>query len=124
MKLVDQYIDPGEAAAARHRLRQAGIACVVDKMDPHSILPSKSGATHIGLWILAEDQYEDALQLLEDPAHVPRYSSSLDEIDLLEAAAARHSRSKRLSDKALAALLFACLLGLIVFTAADFFLGQ
>lgn len=122
MKLVDQYIDPVEAAAARGRLRAAGIACLVDRMDPHSIQPSKSGATHLGLWILADDQYEDALRLLEDPAHLPRRSLSPDEVKRLEAAAEGRSRSKRLADNALAALLFACLLGLILFTAADFFL--
>ena len=122
MKLLDQYIDPGEAAAARSRLRRAGIACIVDSMDPHSIQPSKSGATHIGLWVLADDQYEDALQMLANPAHVPRRSLSPDEISRLEADADKRSKSKRLTDKALAALLFACLLGLIVFTAADYFL--
>ena len=122
MKLIDQYIDPTEAAEAGSRLRQAGIACIVDSMDPHSILPSRSGATHIGLWTLADDQYEDALQLLEDPAHVPRKSLSADEVNGLEAAARSKSRKRRLADKALAALLFACLVGLIGFTVADFFL--
>lgn len=122
MKLVDQYIDPKEAAAVRSRLRQAGIACIVDSMDPHSVQPSKSGATHIGLWVLAEAQYEDALRMLEDPAYLPPHGLSPQEIELLEADAARRTKSKRLSDIALAALLFACLLGLILFTAADFFL--
>ena len=40
MKLVDQYIDPNMATAARVRLRIAGIAAFVDSMDPHAIQPS------------------------------------------------------------------------------------
>ena len=122
MKLVDQYIDPSEAAAARRRLRQAGIACIVDSIDPHSIQPSKSGATHIGLWVVAEGQYEDALQLLEDPAYQPRQRLSLNEMDLLEAEAVKRTKSRRLTDRLLTVVLFACLLGLILYTAVDFFL--
>ena len=124
MKLVNQYLDPSEAASARLRLREAGVASLVDAMDPHNIQPSKSGATHIGLWVLVDDQLEDAIQILEDPAHVPQRIFSPDEMASLEVSAGRQSKpSQPLLDKALVALLFACLLALIVYTAVDFFIG-
>lgn len=122
MKLVDQFVDPTEAAAARRRLREAGVACRVDSMDPHSVLPSKSGATHIGLWVLLDEQFEDALQILQQPAHLPRRILSPAEMDEIEASADRQGRQRRLADKVMTVLLLACLLALIVFTAADFFL--
>jgi len=122
VKLVDQFVDPTEAAAARRQLREAGIACRVDSMDPHSVLPSRSGATHIGLWVLLDDQFEDALQILEKPAHRPRRILSPAEIEEVESSADRQTRRRRLGDKALTVLLLACLFALIVFTAVDFFL--
>jgi len=122
MKLVDQYIDPNDAATARRSLRDAGVASHVDSMDPHSVLPSKSGATHLGLWVLLDDQYQDAVQVLENPSHRPVRILSPGEIDEIEACAEKQNKQARLKDAILAALLFACLLALIVFTALDFFL--
>ena len=124
MKLVNQYLDPNEAAAARARLRHAGIASRVDTMDPHNIQPSKSGVTHIGLWVLLDDQLEDAVLILENPAHRPQRILDPAEIDRLEAAAEKSSGPPRpLRKKIQAALLFACLLGLIVYSAVDYFIG-
>ena len=124
MRLLDQFIDPGEAAVARQRLRAAGIATRLDSVDPHSIQPSKSGATRIGLYVLLDEQYADAVELLENPDHAPERTLSEDEIDRLEAAAEKGPKSSRQwSEHLLTLLFFACLLGLIVFTAVDFFLG-
>lgn len=124
MKLVDQYIDPDAAAAARRRLREAGIASRVDSMDPHSVQPSKSGTTHIGLWVLDDEQFEDALRALEDPAYLVQRKLSPNEIDRLEASAEKGLQpGERLARNAMTLLLFLCLLGLVVFTAVDFFIG-
>ena len=92
MKLVDQYIDPNMATAARVRLRIAGIASHVDTMDPHNIQPSKSGETRIGLWVIEDDQHQDAVMVLVNPEHVPRRVLSLDEISRLEATVEKRSR--------------------------------
>jgi hypothetical protein len=81
MKLVTHFIDPGEASAAKSRLCKAGIMAEVASVDPHIIRPSKSGAERIGLWIVFEDQFEDAVLLLENPGHVPKRITSLDVID-------------------------------------------
>ena len=72
MKLVTHFIDPGEASAAKSRLCEAGVMAEVTSVDPHIIHPSKSGAERIGLWVVFDDQFEDAILLLENPDHVPK----------------------------------------------------
>ncbi len=124
MKLVDQYIDPGMASAARERLRNAGIATRVDVMDPHNLQPSKSGKTRVGLWVLDDSQHEDALQALADPGHKLKNPLSFDEIVSLEAAVERRPppRLKR-RNVVLILLLIALLLGLVVYTTIEFLPG-
>ena len=77
MKLVTHYLDPGEASAAKSRLCEAGVLAEVGAVDPHIIQPSKSGAERIGLWVVFDDQFEDALLLLENADHVPQRKTSL-----------------------------------------------
>lgn len=124
MKLVDQYLDPQDAAAARRRLREAGVASLVDSMDPHSVQPSKSGVTHIGLWVVVDDQFEDAVRILENPAHQPLRVLSPQEMDIIEKSAEQRSgSSSRFSDRAQGLLFLAIMLALIAYTAIDFFIG-
>ena len=121
MKLVDQYIDPGVASAARERLRDAGIATRVDVMDPHNVQPSKSGKTRVGLWVLDDSQHEDALQVLADPGHKLKNPLSFDEISKLEATIEKRPPSRRnVANVALILLLIAGLLGLIAYTTIEF----
>ncbi len=124
MKLVHPYLDPNEAAEARQKLRQAGIASVVDAMNPHSVQPARSGATHVGLWVLVDEQLEDAVEVLENPQYVPQQVLSAAEIEQLELSAERAKMSRRWLDKAMLLALFVGLMALIVFTAVDFFLGR
>ena len=122
MKLLNQYLDPKDAASAREQLRYAGIASLVETMDPHSVQPSKSGATHVGLWVLVEDQLDDAIKVLENPAHVPASPLSLREIDRLEGRAEKRVAKTRVADKMLVWLLVMLLMSAVAFTAAEYFL--
>ena len=122
MKLLNQYLDPEDAAEAKSSLREAGIASLVEAMDPHSVQPSKSGATHVGLWVLLDDQLQDAIKVLEDPAHVPSRILTHREIDQLEGKAENRVAKGRFADKLLVWLLLTGLMSLIIFTVADFFL--
>ena len=124
MKLVHPYLDPNEAAEARRKLRDAGIASIVDAMNPHSVQPSRSGATHVGLWVLVDEQLEDAVEVLENPRHVPGQVLDTAEIERLEASADRAKRSRRRLDKAIMLALFAGLMALIVLTAIEFVLNR
>ena len=124
MKLVDQYIDPSMANAARVRLRIAGIATHVDIMDPHTLQPSGSGKTRVGLWVLDESQHEDAIQVLVNPEYKLKNPLSLDQISRLEAAVEKRPPPRRKpGDVAFILLLIAGLLGLIVYTAIEFYLA-
>ena len=112
------------AVAARVRLRIAGIAAHVDTMDPHNIQPSKSGETRIGLWVIEDDQHEDAVMVLVNPEHVPRRILSLDEISQLEASVEKRARPPRpLGDIVVTLLLAGGLLALVGYTAIEFFVG-
>ena len=122
MKLLNQYLDPQDAASAKDQLRMAGIASLVEAMDPHSVQPSKSGATHIGLWVLVDDQLDDAIRVLEDPDHVPARVLTHREIDQLERRAEKKVAKSRVTDKMLIWLLVMLLMSLISFSVADFFL--
>ncbi len=84
MKLITLYVDPGEAQEASARLRAAGVMTRITVEDPHNIKPSKSGAKRIGLSVVFDDQFEDAVQLLKNPDHVPGRvisQAEMDEID-------------------------------------------
>ena len=124
MKLLNRYLEPADAAADRARLREAGIASLLETVDAHNIQPSRSGDTHVGLWIVVDEQFKDASRLLAEPGYEPRRVLSPAQVAQLETAAERRSKwSKRLSGTVLTLLFFAVLLALIVFTAIDFFLG-
>ena len=65
MQLISYYIDPGEASAARAKLEEAGIAAQLKTVDPHVMQPSKSGSERIGLWVVSDDQFDDAVLCLK-----------------------------------------------------------
>ena len=122
MKLLNRYLDPADAADARELLRRAGIASLVEAMDPHSVQPSKAGATHVGLWVLADDQLADAIRVLENPEHVPARILNPREIERLENRANRRVHKSRLLDKAFVLVLVMILMTLVAYTAVEFFL--
>ena len=84
MQLLTQFLDPGDAANARRRLRESGILCEVKSFDPHIIQPSKTGSQRIGLWVVDDDQFDDAVKLLQDPNHIPTGIISRAKMDALE----------------------------------------
>ena len=121
MKLVTLYIDPVDAAEANERLRQAGVMTRMTMVDPHNIKPSKSGAERIGLSVVFDD---DAVQLLENPHHVPQRKISLAEMNEIDSTGEEGLAGLRagLMQKATTMILAACLLGLIVYSVISFFI--
>ena len=96
MQLLTQFIDPVDAAAAKARLADAGIMVKSKSVDPHIIQPSKSGSQRIGLWVVFDDQFDDAVQLLQDPNHIPQRVISRDEMRALESSATNPVKSRLL----------------------------
>ena len=119
MQLVTQFIDPSDATEANSRLRKAGVMTEITSLDPHIMSRSRTGALRIGLWVVFEDQFDDAVQLLEDPDHVPHRVISLTEMNKIKSTARGRwleSGQKMLAN--LATTIFAaCLLGLVVYVA-------
>lgn len=86
MKLVKQFIDPGEASKANRRLRRAGVMTTLTGYDPHVLKKAEAKTLRIGLWVVFDDQLDDAARLLEDPEHLPRRVVSRQEMNRLETA--------------------------------------
>lgn len=88
-------------------------------VDPHNIKPSKSGATRLGLWVTFDDQFEDAVQLLENPDHVPKRIITMAEMNEIGPLPHRNllKPAKRLLEKATLIIIGVCLLGFIVYIA-------
>ena len=84
MKLVTQFIDPGEASETNRRLRRAGVMTTLTGYDPHIVRKAEAKTFRIGLWVVFDDQFEDAVRLLEDPGHLPRRVVSRDEMNRLD----------------------------------------
>ena len=126
MQLVTQFIDPGDATEASTRLREAGVMTEITSLDPHIMSSSRTGALRIGLWVVFEDQFDDAVRLLEDPNHVPQRVISLSEMSKIKSTAKDSwltSGQKML--KNLAAFIFgACLLGLVVYVAIGLWIAR
>ena len=123
MRLVTLYIDPGDAADANSRLRQAGVMTQLSFVDPHNIKPSKSGAERIALSVVFDDQFDDAVRLLKNPRHVPQRKISLAEMNEIESVeqAGPLKPARSLKEKATTAVLAACLLILIAYSIISFF---
>jgi hypothetical protein len=119
MQLVTQFIDPSDATAANSRLRKAGVMTEINSLDPHIMNASRTGALRIGLWVVFEDQFDDAVRLLEDPDHVPHRVISLSEMSSIKSTTDNswlESGQKKLAN--LATMVFAiCLFGLVVYVA-------
>ena len=117
MKLITLYVDPGDAHEASARLRKAGVLTKITFEDPHNIKPSKSGAMRVGLSVVFDDQFEDAIQLLENPDHVPKRVLSPAEMHEIESGRKGHrSRPGNKSAGLVALIIFGLwLLGVIVY---------
>ena len=126
MKLVTQFIDPGDATEASSRLRQAGVMTEITRLDPHIMSPSRTGALRIGLWVVFEDQFDDAVQLLEDPNHVPNRVISLSEMNQIKSSTQDSwlKSGKKMLVKSATVFFGACLLGLAGYVAIGFFLND
>ncbi len=125
MKLIRHFVDPAEASEVCARLRAAGIMSEVNSLDPHVIKPSKSGSVRVGLWVIFDEQHDDAVQLLDNPDHIPRQIMTPEEMNKIKPSAADASQqpNKKRAETATTLLLMACLFGLIIYTVIQFIFG-
>lgn len=85
MQLLRKYNSLLEAQQVAMNLRSRGIATHIAGKESYRAAPIFSGAFYVGLWVVLDHQYDDALALLDDPDHPVRDPIPVDEIDVLEA---------------------------------------
>lgn len=69
MKLVSKFTAAFEAEEASKLLEENGIATFVSSKKSNQLGGIFTGAFHVGLWVVLDDQYVDAQRLLLDPNH-------------------------------------------------------
>ena len=83
MKLLTEYETTSEADSASLRLELKGIATFVSSRNTLGFPPGTIGPPGIGLWVVVDDQYEDAMALLLDPDHTVSNALTPEEIETI-----------------------------------------
>ncbi len=84
MKLLTQYETESEADVASIRLEQKGIATFVSSRRPMGFPLGTIGPPMIALWVVLDDQFDDATALLFNPDHTVVHALSPDEIETIK----------------------------------------
>jgi len=84
MKLLTQYSDINEASKVYGMLRESGIMSEITSASSYMLSQTKTGAVTVGLWVVFDNQYEDAVKLLKNPNHIPEHMLTLDEMIEIE----------------------------------------
>ena len=117
MKLVTEFYDLPEAEKISNRMRRAGVMTVVTSKRSYKLSRVKTGALKVGLWVVLDEQYQDAVQLLENHDHKPKRVIPLSEMDEIQNLARLHfgSGMKKLIEKSAALFFGGILLALVIF---------
>ena len=84
MKLIARYEDALEAEDIAARLEHVGILAYVSSANSHLFGRIQTGALKVGLWIVLEHQYEDALAYLQNEKREITTALTAEEIEELK----------------------------------------
>ena len=70
MKLLEKFTSIGDAYEREGRLRSEGILTHLSSKKSHMLDSIKTGALHVGVWVVLENQWTDAKALMENAEHV------------------------------------------------------
>jgi hypothetical protein len=86
MKLLKFTQSLSEAQAITEALRMEGIYTFTSNDEAKRIDPIgfATGVLKVGIWVVIDDQYEDAVALLKDPTHKPAHPLTSEEMHLLD----------------------------------------
>ena len=101
MRLIDEFESAHEADIASFNYREKGILTHVSSRHSNS-LRMITGATKVGLWVVLDDQYQDAIELRRNQSHRP--STTLSENEMTELEALGKSQLTESSAKMLSAI--------------------
>ena len=85
MKLLTEYESESEADIASIRLEQKGVATFVSSRRTFNFPLVAIGVPTVGLWVVLDDQFDDANALLFNPDHEVTHALSFDEIQKIKA---------------------------------------
>ena len=119
MKLIGQYLDSLEAENVSSRIRRAGVMTVVTSKRSYNLSRIRTGAFKVGLWVVFDDQYDDAIQLLKNRKHKPERIIPPGEMAELERTANEHFTfaGKRFLEKAATIIFGGALVALLMYVA-------
>ena len=83
MKLIDEFECAHDADIASLNYREKGILTHVSSRHSNS-LRVITGAMNVGLWVVLDDQYQDAIELKRNRSHQPSTALSDEEMTQLE----------------------------------------
>ena len=69
MKLLNKYLTLTDAEDMAERLENQGIVTHISSKRSHSLASHRTGAINVGLWVILENQYQDALKNAIDAAN-------------------------------------------------------
>lgn len=92
MKLISRYESRSDAEERATFLRSRGIATHVTDMHSMRLNLAHQGRFRAGLWVLLEDQLDDAAKLLDNPDHEVVHPLSDEEMHEMETTGAAHAR--------------------------------
>ena len=81
MKLIRNFHYVEEAEQIAEQLRQQGIVTHISSKGLHGYFKV---AIKVGLWAVLDEQYEDALKFIADPAHTITSGLTPDQIEMLQ----------------------------------------
>lgn len=83
MRMIDEFESAHDAQIASLNYRDRGILTHVSSSHSNSLWVI-TGARKVGLWVVLEDQYQDAIELGKDTSYCPATALSEDEMVELE----------------------------------------
>lgn len=124
MKLLDQFADINQANKLYVRLKGSGILTYVSSSGSYMLSKTNTGALRIGLWVVLDDQYNDAKSPIRNFNHKVKCKLTEREMAELEQEAnqAYLASNKVMFEKAAAWLLSAALLvfaGYIIYSVIN-----
>lgn len=85
MKLLEKFTSIDDAYELEGCLRSEGILTHLSSKNSHMLDSIKTGALHVGVWVVLENQWADAKALLENAEHVVKNPLSEEKMREIEA---------------------------------------
>lgn len=115
MRMIAKYETRSEAQERAAFLQAHGIATHISDMTALRLNLAHKGRFRAGLWVLFEDQFQDAVGLLENPDHEVSNPLSVDQLEHIETEG-QHAVQKSLLKWSLVVLVgLAGVAGLVVY---------